>query len=63
MVTAYIAHCGDNNKGYTIEILEGTHQEIVDAIRDRRHSHGHVDIVNMDSEGGITNAIITYIIK
>lgn len=63
MVTTYISHCGAGNTGFTIETLVGTHQEIVDAISERRKSYGNVDIINIDVEGEETTAIITYTIE
>lgn len=62
-VTSYVSHCSENDKGDTIEILVGTAQEVVDAIRDRRLSYGPVEIRGLASEvasqGSIT-VIITY---
>jgi len=61
--TTYISHCsGSGNKGYTIEIIVGTGQEIVDTIRDRRLSYGNVDIIGIEREGTSYSVIITYII-
>ena len=47
-LTSYIAYSQADNKGDVIEIITGTSQEIVDAIRDRRKLYGPVHIVNMD---------------
>ena len=60
---SFISYCGDNNRGYTIEIISGTGQEIVDSIRDRRLSHGNVDIVGISRYGTVYSVIITYIIQ
>jgi len=59
MTSTYISHCSDN-KGYTIEIIVGTGQEIVDAIRDRRLSYGNVNIIGIEREGTSYSALITY---
>ena len=61
-VNTYIAHCSVDNKGYTIEVIVGTTQEIVNAIRDRHLSYGIVDIVNISHDGTNIVALITYII-
>jgi len=42
-----VAYCNVDNKGNTIEVVEGNGQEIVDYIRDRRLSYGNVNIVYM----------------
>lgn len=64
VATAYVSHCGANNKGYTVEILTGSPQTIANAIRDRRLSYGNVEIINMTSyEIEKLYAIITYIIR
>jgi len=57
----YISHCS-GSKGYTIELIVGTGQEIVDAIRDRRLLYGNVNIVGMGREGTSHSALITYVI-
>ena len=65
VVVSSILYCSEGNKGNTIEILVGTAQEIVDAIRDRRQSYGPVEIKGLASEvsnQGKIIVIITYII-
>lgn len=62
MAKSYIAHCSDS-KGYTIEIIVGTAQEIVDIIKNRRLSYGNVNIIGIEREGTSYSATITYIIK
>jgi hypothetical protein len=62
MVNTYIAYCSIGNKGYTIEGIVGTVQEIVNVIRDRRLSYGNVDIISTSHDGTNVIALITYII-
>jgi len=59
VTSTYIAHCS-GSKGYTIELIVGTGQEIVDTIRDRRLSYGNVDIIGIEREGTSYSALITY---
>ncbi len=63
VVASYVSHCSKDDKGDTIEILVGTSQEVVDAIRDRRLSYGPVEIKGLASEvsmQGKVTVIITY---
>jgi len=59
---SYVSHCSMGNKGYTIEIISGTGQEIVNSIRDRRLSYGDVNIIGITRELTGYAVIITYII-
>jgi hypothetical protein len=62
-VLSYVSHCSENDKGDTVEILVGTAQEVVDAIKTRRLSYGNVEIRGLASEvsmQGSVTVIITY---
>lgn len=64
MTLKYIAYSQTDNKGDVIEIIIGTAQNIVDAVRDRRKLYGEVHIVNMDWDNSTDYAaLLEYKIK
>ena len=61
---SYVAYSQADNKGDVVEIITGTAQNIVDAIRNRRKLYGEVHIVNMDWDDSTSYAaLLEYKIK